>query len=56
MGTTRCATLARRAALAARPNGRRITHLYAADPAREAVLALAETADLDGCRALRGEA
>jgi hypothetical protein len=55
MSTTRRTAFARLAALAARPEGWRITHLYAADPARRALFALAEAGDLDGFRALRGE-
>ncbi len=55
MNTTRPAALARLEALAARPNGWLITRVYAADPARAALFALAEAADLDGFRVLRGE-
>jgi len=56
MSTTRRAALAHLSALAAWPNGRRITHLYAADPVRAALLALAEATHPDGFRTRRGEA
>ena len=51
MSTIRRAASAHLLALAAWPNGQRITHLYAADPARDALFALT------GLRAARrGEA
>ncbi len=56
MSTSRRAAFVRLVALAARSNGRRITHPYAADPAREALFALVDAADLARFRALRGEA
>jgi len=51
MSTTRRAAFARLAALAARPNGRRITHLYAVGAHDGSTAAL-----IARCRALRGEA
>ncbi|HLB98926.1 MAG TPA: hypothetical protein VJK90_14740 [Acetobacteraceae bacterium] len=56
MSTSRRAELARLAAFAARPNGRRITRSYAADAARAALFGLAGAVDLGGLRTLRGEA
>jgi hypothetical protein len=56
MSMTRRAALARPTAFAARPNWRRIAHMYAADRAREALFALAEAAGRDRFSALRGEA